>query len=48
MAQRIDLTLDCTDVHAMAPFWKLALGYVDEPPPALKSFIEQFRASIDG
>ena len=30
----IDLTLDCADARAVAPFWKLALGYVDEPAPA--------------
>jgi hypothetical protein len=34
LAQRIDLTLDCADARVVAPFWKLALGYVDEPPPA--------------
>ena len=30
---RIDLTLDCADAALMAAFWKLALGYEDEPPP---------------
>jgi hypothetical protein len=25
--------LDCTDAQALAAFWKLAVGYVDEPPP---------------
>ncbi|MGP4043253.1 VOC family protein [Streptomyces sp. 2A115] len=34
MAARIDLTLDCTDAKLLADFWKTALGYVDEPPPA--------------
>jgi hypothetical protein len=34
MAARIDLTLDCTDPARLAAFWKLALGYADEPPPA--------------
>ena len=34
MTPRIDLTLDCTDPALMAVFWKLALGYEDEPPPA--------------
>lgn len=34
MAPRIDLTLDCQNARALAEFWKLALGYVDEPPPA--------------
>jgi len=34
MAARIDLTLDCTNPARLAAFWKLALGYEDEPPPA--------------
>jgi hypothetical protein len=34
LAHRIDLTLDCADGPALAEFWKLALGYIDEPPPA--------------
>jgi hypothetical protein len=34
MAARIDLTLDCANPPRLAAFWKLALGYEDEPPPA--------------
>jgi catechol 2,3-dioxygenase-like lactoylglutathione lyase family enzyme len=34
MAARIDLTFDCADPARLAAFWKLALGYEDEPPPA--------------
>jgi hypothetical protein len=34
MAVRIDLTLDCANAIALAAFWKLALGYEDEPAPA--------------
>jgi hypothetical protein len=34
MAVRIDLTLDCANATRLAAFWKLALGYEDEPPPA--------------
>jgi hypothetical protein len=34
VATRIDLTLDCASATRLAEFWKLALGYVDEPPPA--------------
>ncbi|NBE53258.1 VOC family protein [Streptomyces boluensis] len=30
----IDLTLDCADAQVLGAFWKTALGYVDEPPPA--------------
>ncbi len=33
MAVRIDLTMDAADPPRLAQFWKLALGYVDEPPP---------------
>jgi Glyoxalase-like domain len=34
MTARIDLTLDCAHPARLAAFWKLALGYADEPPPA--------------
>jgi len=34
MALRVDLTFDCAGAVALAEFWKVALGYVDEPPPA--------------
>jgi hypothetical protein len=34
MAARIDLTFDCADARLLAEFWKTALGYIDEPPPA--------------
>lgn len=31
---RVDLTLDCADAEMLGAFWKTAMGYVDEPPPA--------------
>jgi len=34
MTAAIHLTLDCSDARLLADFWKTALGYVDEPPPA--------------
>jgi hypothetical protein len=34
VAVRVDLTLDCGNATRLAEFWKLALGYEDEPPPA--------------
>ncbi|GAA4610093.1 catechol 2,3-dioxygenase-like lactoylglutathione lyase family enzyme [Actinoplanes octamycinicus] len=34
MALRVDLTFDCVRAAELAEFWKVALGYVDEPPPA--------------
>ncbi|MBT2386535.1 VOC family protein [Streptomyces sp. ISL-11] len=51
MAFRIDLTLDCADPTRLAEFWKLALGYVDEPPPApfatREEWLQQFDLSED-
>ncbi|HEY5664243.1 MAG TPA: VOC family protein [Ilumatobacter sp.] len=34
MATPFQITLDCRDAAAMARFWSVALGYVEEPPPA--------------
>jgi hypothetical protein len=34
MAVWIDLTMDCANAGKLAEFWKFALGYEDEPPPA--------------
>ncbi len=34
MLTKLELTLDCANAAALAKFWKLALGYEDEPPPA--------------
>ncbi|MFI5666602.1 VOC family protein [Streptomyces sp. NPDC051704] len=47
MAARIDLTLDGADVQALAVFWKTALGYVDEPPPAPFATREEWLAQFD-
>ncbi|MEU9955755.1 VOC family protein [Streptomyces sp. NPDC050982] len=47
MAARIDLTLDCTDAKLLADFWKTALGYVDEPPPAPFGTREEWLAQFD-
>jgi Glyoxalase-like domain len=33
MLKALDLTFDCQDADRMANFWKVAIGYVDEPPP---------------
>jgi hypothetical protein len=30
----VELTLDCANAERLAAFWKTAVGYVDEPPPA--------------
>lgn len=34
MAFHVDLTLDTRDAESLAPFWKRALGYEDEPKSA--------------
>jgi hypothetical protein len=47
MAARIDLTLDCADATLLAEFWKTALGYVDEPPPAPFKTREEWLAQFD-
>ncbi|MGW3802245.1 VOC family protein, partial [Streptomyces clavifer] len=47
MAARIDLTLDCADAKLLAEFWKTALGYADEPPPAPFGTREEWLAQFD-
>jgi hypothetical protein len=51
MAVRIDLTFDCANPTKLAEFWKLALGYEDEPPPApfatREEWLQQFDLSDD-
>ncbi|WP_328860844.1 VOC family protein [Streptomyces sp. NBC_00306] len=47
MTARIDLTLDCTDAQRLAEFWKLALGYIDEPPPPPFATREEWLAQFD-
>ncbi len=34
MATSWGITFDCHDARGQAAFWKVALGYVDAPPPA--------------
>ena len=34
MATPFQITIDCADADAMSRFWSIALGYVEEPPPA--------------
>lgn len=47
MAVTIDLTLDCKDAQLVAAFWKTALGYIDEPPPAPFATREEWLAQFD-
>ncbi|GAB2713493.1 VOC family protein [Streptomyces bullii] len=46
MAVAFDLTLDCADAPLLAAFWKTALGYVDEPPPAPFTTREEWLAQF--
>ncbi|MBM2617592.1 VOC family protein [Actinoplanes sp. LDG1-06] len=46
MTFRVDLTLDTRDAESLAPFWKLALGYEDEPPPAPFTTRDEWVASF--
>src|SRR5687767_12276127 len=46
MAVRVDLTFDCVRAGVLAEFWKVALGYVDEPPPAPFRTREEWAASF--
>ncbi len=46
MALRVDLTFDCARAAVLAEFWKVALGYVDEPPPAPFRTREEWAASF--
>lgn len=34
MATPFQITFDCVDAGAMCRFWSVALGYIEEPPPA--------------
>jgi hypothetical protein len=47
MAVRIDLTLDCANAARLADFWKLALGYQDEPPPAPYATRQEWLQAVD-
>ncbi|MFC3381695.1 VOC family protein [Couchioplanes caeruleus subsp. azureus] len=46
VALRVDLTFDCVRAGSLAEFWKLALGYEDEPPPAPFATRAQWVASF--
>ncbi|MBM0231830.1 VOC family protein [Micromonospora sp. STR1_7] len=47
MAASIDLTLDSADAQVLAAFWKTALGYIDEPPPAPFTTRAEWLAQFD-
>jgi hypothetical protein len=34
VATPFQITIDCEDARRMCGFWSIALGYVEEPPPA--------------
>jgi len=43
---RIGLTLDCADAVRVAEFWKFALGYEDNPPPAPYTSIQEWLTAL--
>ncbi len=47
MAHTIGFALDCVNPTKLAEFWKLALGYEDEPPPPPFKTREEWVASFD-
>ena len=47
VATPFQITIDCADAERMTAFWSVALGYVEEPPPAGYLSWEDFlRASV--
>lgn len=46
MLTAVELTFDCADSERMAAFWKAAVGYVDEPPPAPYATRTEWLASL--
>ncbi len=46
MALRVDLTFDSARAEELAEFWKVALGYEDEPPPAPFTTRDEWVASF--
>jgi len=46
VALRVDLTFDCVRAAELAEFWKVALGYADEPPPAPFTTRDEWVASF--
>lgn len=46
MSLRIDLTFDSRDAESLAAFWRLALGYEDEPPPPPFTTRDEWAASF--
>ena len=46
MSTRWSLTFDCADPAALAAFWRVALGYVDGPPPEGFASWPEYLASV--
>lgn len=44
--KQVQVTFDCADPRAVADFWKVALGYVDPPPPPGFDSWEAFEATL--
>lgn len=46
MSVRIGLTFDCADAVRLAAFWKVALGYEDNPPPVPYTSIQEWLTAL--
>jgi hypothetical protein len=47
MATGMQIVFACEDPNALASFWRLALGYVEEPPPEGYASWDEFAAAMD-
>ena len=47
MATGMQIVFACEDPNALATFWRLALGYVEEPPPEGYVSWDEFAAAMD-
>lgn len=46
MGARIGLTFDCADAVRLGAFWKLALGYEDNPPPEPYTSVKEWLIAL--
>ena len=46
MGARIGLTFDCADAVRLGEFWKLALGYEDNPPPEPYTSVKEWLTAL--
>jgi glyoxalase superfamily protein len=46
LVARIGLTFDCADAVRLGEFWKLALGYEENPPPAPYTSVKEWLTAL--